>query len=158
MKKCRHIPPKVRNCLLLCQSRRHYIFGHNIYHNDEKVKCLVIGQARPVLRLHPQYVYVMCNSLAMAILSLPCTRGHKAALEKASKKVFNSYSACNNKFYYIWCSHSGFDDLFPLDMALFRLAHIYGRFGETFSLSLVSSVQEECLFVDSTQKCTWTCM
>jgi len=132
MKKCRHIPPKVRNYLLLCQSRRHYIFGHNIYHNDEEVKCLVIGQAGLGLRLHPQYVYVMCNSLA--IFSLPCTRcGHKAALEKASKIVFKSYSACNNKFYYIRSSHSGFDDSFPLGMAFFLLAHIYGRFGGTFS-------------------------
>ena len=107
---------------------------HQIYHNDEEVKCPVIGQAGPGLRLHSQCV--MCDSLT--IMSLPCTGcGHKAALEKASKKMVRSCSACNNKFCYIRCSHSGFDDSFPLVMALFRLVRIYGRFGGTFSLYLL---------------------
>lgn len=51
------------------------------------MSCDRAGRAGPGLRFHPQCV--TCDSLA--IMSLPCTLcGHKAALEKTSKKCLEA--------------------------------------------------------------------
>jgi hypothetical protein len=97
IKECMHtrIPPKVRNYLPVCQPRRHYVFGHNIYHNDEEVKYSVIGRDRTGPTLSSSGVlcvilwpYCPCHALVMDT---------KLFMARQAKTL-RGCSAQNNKF------------------------------------------------------------